>query len=152
MHTNFIEENLDSLLPKLQVPDEIMAQGTLGLILYEEMEKLERSLKREQVLSPFVIETGLRVNHVLNRKFHFNVLNQESQVDVQYIEPDIYLMRINKSGPWRKINGIMKKRNNVLEISTEIDGSHSKANIVKINNILHIFTVVSEHSFLFLLI
>lgn len=88
------------------------------------------------------METGLRLNHALKHTFHFNVGNENHIVEVKYPEPDLYLMRVNRLGPWRKVIGTLKKIDDVLELFTEIDGIITKARTVKLNNKLHIFTKV----------
>ncbi|KAG7199542.1 hypothetical protein KM043_014153 [Ampulex compressa] len=140
VHTGFIEENKEQLFPKLQVPNEVLAQGALASILYQEMDSLKTSLKTKDPLSPFVIETGLRFNYIHNEIFKFNVENEELEVEVKFIEPEIYLMRMNKIGPWRKVIGTLKSKSGTLELSAEVDGVHNKSTIAKIKNTLHLFT------------
>ena len=132
VHTGFIEENFDSLFPILHVPSEVLVQGTLAVILNEELEAMKKALNSEDPLSPFATETGFRINHILAKKFKFLVGNEEFVIDVQYTEPDVYLIRVNDLGPWRKVTGSLKKMNKTLELNTEIDGV---AEIVKIANL-----------------
>lgn len=144
VHTGFIEENFEQLFPKLQTSSKILIQGTLTSILYEDMESLSVSLETKDPFTPFVLETGLRLNHVLHRTFLFDVEKESNVVEVKYAEPDVYLMRVNRLGPWRKVTGILKKTDGVLELFAEIDGITIKARTVKLNNKLHIFTKVSN--------
>lgn len=88
------------------------------------------------------METGLRLNHVLKHTFYFNVDNEDNIVEVKYSEPDMYLIRVNRLGPWRKAIGTLKKIDGALELFTEIDGIITKTRTVKLNNKLHIFTKV----------
>lgn len=115
-------------------------QGALALILHEEMNALSTSLKTNNPFSPFATETGLRINHILNRTLHFTTNNKNVEVSVKYVEPEIFSMRVNNIGPWRKVIGTLKKVNNTLVLSTEIDGVVTKANIAKLGNKLHLFT------------
>lgn len=144
VHTGFIKENFEQLFPKLQTSNRILIQGTLISILYEEMESLRASLETEDPFTPFAVETGLRINHMLNRMFHFDVEKENNIVEVKYAEPDVYLMRVNRLGPWRKVTGTLKKTDGVLELFAEIDGIITKARTVKLNNKLHIFTKVID--------
>ncbi|XP_072767688.1 methylcrotonoyl-CoA carboxylase subunit alpha, mitochondrial [Anoplolepis gracilipes] len=139
VHTGFIEENFEQLFPKLHIPNSVLIQGTLASILYEDVDSLRASLETKDPFSPFAMETGLRLNHVLNHTFHFNDGNENNIVEVKYSEPDMYLMRVNRLGPWRKVTGTLKKVDDVLELFTEIDGIISKARTVKLNNKIYIF-------------
>ncbi|KAK2583143.1 hypothetical protein KPH14_009167 [Odynerus spinipes] len=140
VHTNFIAENSKELFRNLYVPDEILMQGALALILHEEMNALSASLKTNNPFSPFATETGLRFNHVLNRTLKFDVDDKNMEVNVKYIEPEIFSMRTNNIGPWRKVIGTLKKVHNVLVLSTEINGVITKAKVAKLQNKLHLFT------------
>lgn len=144
VHTGFIEENLEQLLPRLCTPNEILTQGALALILYEDMNSLSKSVETKDPFSPFAVEVGLRLNHILKHTFTFNVEKENNIVEVKYAEPDLYLMRVNQLGPWRKVTGNLKKMDDTLELITEIDGIIKKTRIVQINNKLHIFTKVSN--------
>lgn len=88
------------------------------------------------------MEIGFRLNHVLKHTFQFNIENENNIVEVKYTESDVYLIRVNKLGPWRKVVGTLKKTDDVSELITDIDGIISKARTVKFNNKLHIFTKV----------
>lgn len=142
MHTGFIKENYEQLFSKLHIPNSVLIQGTLAWILYEDANSLSASLETKDPFSPFVVETGLRLNHVLKHTFHFNVDNEDNIVEVKYPEPDMYLMRVNRLGSWRKVIGTLKKIDGALELFTEIDGIITKTRTVKLNNKLHIFTKV----------
>jgi 3-methylcrotonyl-CoA carboxylase alpha subunit len=142
VHTGFIEENFEQLFPKIQTSNRILIQGALASILYEDMESLRTSLETKDPLTPFAVETGLRLNHVLNRTFLFDVEKENNTVEVKYVEPDVYLMRVNRLGPWRKVTGTLKKMDGTLELFSEIDGVIAKAQTVKLGNKLHIFTKV----------
>ena len=56
-------------------------------------------------------------------------------------------MRINQIGPWRKITGLLKEKENSLELCTEIDETITKARIIKIHDKLHLFTKANIFSF-----
>ncbi|KAL0133430.1 hypothetical protein PUN28_000871 [Cardiocondyla obscurior] len=140
VHTGFIEENFEQLFPKIQTSTRVLIQGTLALILYEDVESLSISLETNNPFTPFAVETGLRLNHVLNRTFLFDVGKESNTIDVKYIEPDVYCMRVNKLGSWKKVTGTLKKTDGSLELIAEIDGIITKARTVKLNNKLHIFT------------
>ncbi|XP_012542973.1 methylcrotonoyl-CoA carboxylase subunit alpha, mitochondrial [Monomorium pharaonis] len=141
VHTGFIEENFEQLFPKIHSSNKILMQGTLASILYEDIESLSTSLETKDPFTPFAMETGLRLNHVLNRTFLFDVEKKSNTVEVKYTEPDVYFMRVNKLGHWRKVTGTLKKtKDGALELYAEIDGIVAKARTVKLNNKLHIFT------------
>ncbi|KYM83784.1 Methylcrotonoyl-CoA carboxylase subunit alpha, mitochondrial [Atta colombica] len=140
VHTGFIEENFEQLFPKLHTSNKILIQGTLASILYEDIESLSTSLETKDPFTPFAVETGLRLNHVLKRTFLFDVEKENNIVEVKYVEPDVYLMRVNRLGPWRKVTGTLKKTDGALELFAEIDGIIIKARTVKLNNKLYIFT------------
>lgn len=143
VHTGFIEENYDALFPKIEVPKRVLAEGALGLILNAEMDSLKTAIKSNDVYNPFALETGLRVNHVLNRRIDFEIGEENFFVDVQYVEPELYSMRINDLGPWRTVTGSLRREGNTLELKADVDGVVQKSRIVKIGNELHLFTHVS---------
>lgn len=140
VHTGFIEENYDALFPKLQVPNDVLAQGTLGLILNEELEAMKKSIETDDPFSPFATETGVRVNHVLMRNFQFLVGEEKFVIDVQYVEPEVFMMRINNLGPWRRITGTMTIDGKTMKLNTEIDGVIQKVNIAKLDDQLVVFS------------
>ncbi|CAK9832078.1 Methylcrotonoyl-CoA carboxylase subunit alpha, mitochondrial [Anthophora retusa] len=147
VHTGFIEEHRRELLPKLHVPSEIAAQAALATILYEDTNSLRYSLATVDPFSPFATETGIRFNHPLMRTFSFDVCDDNIKVEVRYIEPEIYSMRINEIGPWRRVTGTLKKTENSLELCTEIDERIVRARIIKIVDKLHLFTKDREWQF-----
>lgn len=124
--------------------NEILIQGALASILHEDMDSLGTSIETKDPFSPFAVEIGLRLNHSLKHTFHFNIGKENNIVEVKYAEPDVYLMRVNKLGPWRKVSGTLKKKDDTLELSAEIDGAITKTRTVKLNNKLHIFTKVNN--------
>ncbi|XP_029155137.1 methylcrotonoyl-CoA carboxylase subunit alpha, mitochondrial isoform X1 [Nylanderia fulva] len=140
VHTGFIEENFEQLFPKLCIPNQVLIQGALACILHEDVDSLSAALETKDPFSPFAIETGFRLNHTLQHTFHFNVGNENNIVEVKYPEPDMYLMRVNRLGPWRKVIGTLKKIDGASELFAEIDGIITKVQTVKLNNKLHIFT------------
>ncbi|XP_020288433.1 methylcrotonoyl-CoA carboxylase subunit alpha, mitochondrial [Pseudomyrmex gracilis] len=141
VHTGFIEENFEELFPKLQISNDVLIQGALATILHDNANSLSMSLETKDPFSPFAVEIGLRLNHVLKHTFNFNVGKESHIVETKFAEPDVYLMRVNRLGPWRKVSGTLKKTNDdALELATEIDGVIIKSRIVKLNNNLHIFT------------
>ncbi|XP_047365479.1 methylcrotonoyl-CoA carboxylase subunit alpha, mitochondrial isoform X2 [Vespa velutina] len=144
VHTGFIAENNKDLFPDLRIPNEILIQGALALILYEEMNALSISLKTNNPFSPFATETGLRFNHILNRTFKFAIDNKCMEVSVKYVEPETFSMRTNNIGPWRRVTGTLKKRNNALELNAEIDGIIGRTRVTKLENTLHLFTNTRE--------
>ncbi|XP_015587362.1 methylcrotonoyl-CoA carboxylase subunit alpha, mitochondrial isoform X2 [Cephus cinctus] len=140
VHTGFIEENFDSLFRKLQVPKLVLAQGALALILLQEYKSLKAAITTQIPFNPFTTEVGLRLNHILNRRFKFNVLDNDVVVDVKYTEPEVYSIRVDNLGPWRKVTGILINSDKGFEINSEIDGIKSKVRIVKLKDELYIFT------------
>ncbi|XP_011352307.2 methylcrotonoyl-CoA carboxylase subunit alpha, mitochondrial isoform X1 [Ooceraea biroi] len=140
VHTGFIEENFEQLFPKLQTPNEVFIQGTLASILIEDMNSLSASLDTKDPFSPFAMEIGVRLNHILTQSFHFNVGKDSNMVEVKYTEPNEYLMRVNRLGPWKKVTGTLKKMDGALELFAEIGGVIAKTRIAKLDNKLHIFT------------
>ena len=145
VHTGFINENYDSLFPRLQVPDQVLAEATLGIILCEELEAMKKCLKTKDPFSPFALETGLRINHSMKRNFSYLLRNEEFVVDVQYSEPEVYLMRINDLGPWRRVTGSLIKKEKTLELKSEIDGVVRKVIIARVGNEIVLFTRVRHH-------
>ncbi|CAD1470012.1 unnamed protein product, partial [Heterotrigona itama] len=119
VHTGFIEEHFQELFRKLHVPNEVVAQAALALILYEDTRSLRSSFTTSDPFSPFATEIGLRLNHTLTRTFSFNVCDDDIKVEVRYVEPEVYSMRINQIGPWKRVTGTLKKKENSLELRTE---------------------------------
>lgn len=144
VHTGFIQEHYQELLPKLNIPSEIAAQAALATILHGDACSLRASVKTVDPFSPFATETGLRLNHPLTRVFSFNTCGNDITVEVKYIEPEVYSMRINNIGSWRRVTGTLKKIGDSLELATEIDEMITRARIVKIRNKLYLFTKASN--------
>lgn len=143
VHTRFIKEHYEELFRALCLPAEIAVQAAFAAISYDEMQSLRTSLATVDPFNPFATETGLRLNHTLTRTLHFNVGTDDVEVEVKYVEPEVYSMRVNKIGPWRTVSGTLQKRNKSLELCTEIDGKIAKASVTKIHNKLHLFTKVT---------
>lgn len=149
VHTGFIKEHYQELFPTIQVSSEIAIQAAVASILDEEMRSLRSSLTTTDPFSPFATETGLRLNHTLTRTFRFTVCftTDDVEVEARYVEPEVYSMRVNRIGPWRRVTGTLIKGKMSLELSTEIDGMITKASIIKIRNKLHLFTKDREWQF-----
>ncbi|XP_017875675.1 methylcrotonoyl-CoA carboxylase subunit alpha, mitochondrial [Ceratina calcarata] len=140
VHTGFIDEHYEKLFPKLQIPSEVAAQAALALILYEDTQSLRSSLATNDPLSPFATEIGFRLNHSLTSTYSFNVCDSKIKVEVKYIEPEVYTMRINEIGQWRKVSGILKKKEDTLELCAEIDETITRSKVHKIRDKLYLFT------------
>lgn len=143
IHTGFIDENLETLFPKLDPPSAILAQGALGLILSEDLSALEDAKDTKDPFGPFKTELGARFNHSLQKRFKFNFMEREFTVDVKYEEPEVYLMRINDVGPWRRVEGILTKTDNGLVLNSEVEGVKTKSSLCRFDDEIHVFTNVS---------
>ncbi|XP_015515079.1 methylcrotonoyl-CoA carboxylase subunit alpha, mitochondrial [Neodiprion lecontei] len=135
VHTGFIEENHATLFPKIEITNEILTQGALAMILEESLPSLN-----DASFTPFATNVGLRLNHALERKFQFLFKDKEFVVNARYLRPGVFNMRTNDTGPWRNVSGSLIRRNNVLELLSEIDGVITRARIVNNNGELYLFT------------
>ncbi|KAK0086458.1 hypothetical protein PV325_003172 [Microctonus aethiopoides] len=140
VHTGFINERMDLLFPDLAISSNILSQGALAMILYDDLTNLKAALMTKDPFSPFNIANSLRLNHTLTKKFEFIFNNEKCLIYVQYIEPEVYLMRINDIGPWIRVSGTLTQHDNFLVLSAEIADKKTKSTIVKVNDALHIFT------------
>ncbi|XP_012274528.1 methylcrotonoyl-CoA carboxylase subunit alpha, mitochondrial [Orussus abietinus] len=147
VHTGFIDEHSQSLFPKFQVPSNVLTQAALTFILYEEYECLKSIINVKSHIDPFAVEAGFRMNNISMRTFRFNAQGEEFVIDVKYVEPEVYAIRVNKLGPWRQATGILTKKDNIMELTSEIDGLTSQARVVKINDELNLFA--SNHKWQF---
>lgn len=149
VHTGFIKEHHQELFPKLRVPHSVAIQAVLTSIFYEDLLSLQSSLATTDPFSPFATEIGSRLNHTPTKAFRFNVCNTDIDIEVKYIEPEVYSVRIDKIGPWKRVTGTLKKKDSsTLELYTEIDGQITRASVIKIHNKIHLFTKVSILSLL----
>ncbi|XP_034936624.1 methylcrotonoyl-CoA carboxylase subunit alpha, mitochondrial isoform X2 [Chelonus insularis] len=140
VHTGFIDQWKDSLFPFLQVPSHVLCQGTLAMILWEDLKCLKAAIKTADPFNPFNTELGFRLNHYLQKRFSFHFYDQKYVVDVKYTEPDVYEMRVNDIGPWRKVTGTLTQGDNILELRSEVENNITKSRIVTMNDELYIFT------------
>lgn len=140
VHTGFIDENLQSLFPKLQVPHEVLAQGILAMILHADLAALEAGIHSKDPLSPFKTELGFRLNHSLIKRFQLIFNDIEYSIDVKHDQIEVYLMRINGLGPWIKVTGNLIPSGNGSELTSEVEDLKIKSRVFKSNNELHIFT------------
>lgn len=147
VHTGFIDEHYRELFPTLRVSSQVAVQAALASILYEDTRSLRSSLTTIDPFSPFATEIGVRLNHTLTRTFSFNVYGDNVNVEVNYTEPEIYLMRTNEIGPWRRVTGALRKKGNWLELRCEIDETVTRTRITKIGGTLHLFTRDREWQF-----
>ncbi|XP_015438487.1 PREDICTED: methylcrotonoyl-CoA carboxylase subunit alpha, mitochondrial [Dufourea novaeangliae] len=147
VHTGFIKEHYQELFPKLHVPSSIAVEAALASIFYEDAFSLQSSLPTTDPFSPFATEIGSRLNYTLKRTFRFKVCDDDIDVEVKYIEPEVYSVRVNKMGPWRRVTGMLKKIENSFELCTECDGKITRSSIIKIRNKLHLFTKDREWQF-----
>lgn len=67
VHTNFIQENNDSLFKSKTATDSQFIQGALGVVLNDELLDIKAAVGRSDQFNPFVVESGFRVNHDLIR-------------------------------------------------------------------------------------
>lgn len=68
VHTGFIPQHFDSLFPALEVSDTLLAQAAASLVL-NEFKAATKNAHRLNSNNPFVVENGLRLNHVGIRNF-----------------------------------------------------------------------------------
>lgn len=111
------------------------------MILHDELETLKRAVDNNS-LDSFAAETGFRVNHTLTRRIEFCVKDEQFVVDVEFVEPEEYLVRVNEIGPWYKVSGSLRKDGNDLQLTVEFDNVTNKVNIVKICNEFYVFDKV----------
>lgn len=140
VHTGFIDEHYEKLFPKLQIPNEVAAQAALAMILYQDTQSLRSSIATNDPLSPFATEIGFRLNHTLTRIYSFTVCDSKIKVEVKYVEPEVYTMRINEIGQWRKVSGTLKKKEGTLELCAEIDETITRSKVAMIQDKLYLFT------------
>lgn len=143
VHTAFIEENRDALFPQVQVTNETVIQAALLLLINEEIDSLNLGLQKSDLNNPFVSEMGFRLNHVHTREFNLEIMDKSCLVRVKYLEPDVYSIKVDNVGPWRRVSGKLTKNGNLSQLTTEIDGVKLKARVVKTNDELYIFNNVS---------
>lgn len=150
IHTGFIEENRETLLQKIQMPDEILMKAALGMILCEKNHTLKkaRELNPNDPLNPFVTLTGFRVNHFLKRRFEFLIDQEKQYVDVIYDEADVFSMMVNDCGTWKIVKGTLKDKKSIMEMKSDINGAKDKTRYVIVDYELFLFTKVSFFFFL----
>ncbi|XP_014227512.1 methylcrotonoyl-CoA carboxylase subunit alpha, mitochondrial [Trichogramma pretiosum] len=144
VHTGFIEENHESLFVENPIPESVVVEAALSLILSDETEGFDSSNDR---LNPFRTETAFRLNHTLNRRICLEMKGKKFIVDVKYTEPEGYSIRLNESGSWRSVTGDLKKMDNILELRSFIDGKFKKSRIVKMKNDVFLFMDDSQWHF-----
>lgn len=79
VHTGFIPQHFDSLFPPEVIHDNVLCQAAIGLIQNEYAAAEingQRSLSFIKTIgNPFIIEHGMRLNHIGVRKFQLKFNN-----------------------------------------------------------------------------
>lgn len=65
VHTNFINENFNSLFKDEYPTENELMQAALAIVLTDELEEVKKAIKRRDQFNPFIVEAGFRVNHRL---------------------------------------------------------------------------------------
>lgn len=82
VHTGFIPQHFDSLFPELKITSTQLTQAAVALVLNE----LTASTKNAEHSSrnPFVIENGLRLNHLGIRRYQFKFNNIGKYISISH--------------------------------------------------------------------
>lgn len=67
VHTNFINENFNSLFKDEYPTENELMQAALAIVLSDELEEVKKAIERRDQFNPFIVEAGFRVNHRLCR-------------------------------------------------------------------------------------
>lgn len=73
VHTGFIPQHFDTLFPELKITNSQLAQAAVALVLNELNASTKNS--RSSSRNPFVIENGLRLNHLGIRRYQLKYNN-----------------------------------------------------------------------------
>lgn len=67
VHTNFIRDHYNTLFRDEKLSDRKVAQAALAIVLTDEADTLQRAAEENDAFNPFVVESGFRINHTLQR-------------------------------------------------------------------------------------
>lgn len=73
VYTNFINDYHESLFSNEQPTDSELMQAALAMVLKENYELTQSSVRKNDCFNPFIVESGFRINHhhqkQINMKF-----------------------------------------------------------------------------------
>jgi hypothetical protein len=67
VHTNFIEENRDTLFKIKTASATQLVQAALAVVLRDELTDIGKAVDRKDQFNPFVVESGFRLNYHFDR-------------------------------------------------------------------------------------
>lgn len=148
VHTGFITEHKDSLLADDRVPESVIAQVAMAIVLHEELVSITNSLQSEDPFSPFATLTGFRVNHLFVRPMKLQCNGKDYEIEVTYEHSESYLVRIGKTPHRILVNGRLTRHSNGLELKCEMFDSVFSSTVVILDDLhVHLFTKSGSYKF-----
>lgn len=148
VHTGFIAEHRDWLLADDKVPESVITQAVIAVVLHEELVTITKALNSDDPFSPFATLTGFRVNHLFVRPMRLQCNGKDYEVEVTYEHSESYVVRIGKSPHRILVNGRLTRHTNGLELKCEMFDSMFTATVVILDDLhVHLFTKSGSYTF-----
>ncbi|XP_014676946.1 PREDICTED: methylcrotonoyl-CoA carboxylase subunit alpha, mitochondrial-like [Priapulus caudatus] len=136
VHTDFIPQHHDELFRTHELPEHVLCQVALAMVLEERQQTRVHSLTTPDPFSPFSFGCGTRLNHKQKKTLELNSGDQKLSIVVTYNGLNDFTVTFD--GKSHHVKGQMAPLDN--ELTCEVDGTITKAKVVMRGNTYHIFT------------
>jgi hypothetical protein len=97
VHTNFIEENRDTLFKIKTASETQLVQAALAVVLRDELTDIGKAVDRKDQFNPFVVESGFRLNYHFDRDIKFRFKTEGFKISKQECQQSYFLISRNCS-------------------------------------------------------
>jgi 3-methylcrotonyl-CoA carboxylase alpha subunit len=139
VHTNFIEENRDTLFKIKTASETQLVQAALGVVLRDELTDIGKAVDRKDQFNPFVVESGFRLNYHFDRDIKLRFKTEEIVVKVKFLDHNMFHVSVDQGKNWSIIQGELFKQNDKLVLKSTIDGIKNHVNIFCEDDTITIF-------------
>ena len=156
VHTNFIRDQYDTLFRDEILSDRKLAQAALAVVLTDEADVLQRAAEENDTFNPFVVESGFRINHALQRVIKlkykdngtkpnlvivdFAIVVLDVNICVKYDSGNVHQVSFDEGTTWKMLKGELSIDNigNAM-LRYNFNGVISSSKIFRNEEILSIF-------------
>jgi len=139
VHTDFIKQHYQDLFPaKVPLSHEMLAQASLGLLLFERQEQKSRASLSNDPFSVWNSTTSFRMNNVAKRRIRLDDGDKKVYVIVSYNQDGSFTLEIE--GRRMLVKGKLQSEGSKINLVANVDGRIFKSWLVDQEGTLHLFT------------
>lgn len=146
VHTDFIPEHQEELFPKRDLPDYVVCQAALALVLLQQEQSRKTSLLSLDPFSPFSYGCGSRLNHHLTNTVQLDAEGSKIEVKVTYL--GLKNFTVNFDGKEYNVTGQFQQHGDAGDVTCSVNGITTKNTVVLQDETVHLFTKCGSYEFI----